>query len=186
MNWETKLPLYLFLFYLFYGLFSWAEIGSFVPPIVIMPIIIPIVGVFYISRNIKSLYNVVYLFFSVGLTVTLNPFLSLALKNYIYLITVLILMVYSFYLIRKYFKSKLGVKYLYFPLTLLISPILFLENDFYPVLYFLLLGLSSFISYKQKSFSTIGEQRFLLLSGFTAFIYMINFLPCICNVLVYN
>ena len=186
MNWETKLPLYLFLFYLLYGLFSWAEIGSFVPPIVIMPIIIPIVGVFYISRNIKSLYNVVYLFFAFGLTVNLNPFLSLVLKNYIYLLTSLILIIYSFYLIRKYFKSKLANKYLYFPLTLLISPILFLENDFYPFLYFLLLAISSFISYKQKSYSTMGEQRFLLLAGFTAFIYMVNFLPYICNLLVFN
>ena len=45
-------------------LFSWVEIGGFVPPIFIMPVIISMVGLFYVIKNIKSIYVLVYLSFS--------------------------------------------------------------------------------------------------------------------------
>lgn len=186
MNWEVKLPLYLFLFYFFYGLFSWAEIGDFVPPIIIMPIIIPMVGLFYISKNIKSLYNVIYLLFSIGITVNIIPFLSSEIKNYIYIVTLFVLIVFSLILFIKCFLNKSDKKYLYFPLIILTTPILYLENDFYPLLYFSLLGLASFFSYKQKAYNSIGEQRFLLLTGFSSSIYLINFLPYLYEYFVFN
>ena len=45
---EVKLPFYLFLVYLLYALFSWVEIGEFVPPIFLMPVILSHTIVFYL------------------------------------------------------------------------------------------------------------------------------------------
>ena len=87
MNTEVKLPFYLLLIYLFYALFSWVEIGDFVPPIFIMPVIISMVGLFYVIKNIKSMYVLLYLSFSFVFTLNLNPFLNNTSKDCFWIVS---------------------------------------------------------------------------------------------------
>ena len=181
MNWEVKLPFYLFLVYLLYALFSWVEIGEFVPPIFLMPVIIFVVGLFYVFKNMKSIYGVVYLSFSLVFTLNLNPLLSSLLKNFFGLLAMFILVLYAILLIKNYLKSKSGPSFLISPTVIFAIPVLLYENNFFSFFFFLALFISSFFSYKKRLFNSIGQQRFLLLAGFTSSLYIINFLPLVCN-----
>ena len=177
MNTEVKLPFYLLLIYLFYALFSWVEIGDFVPPIFIMPVIISIVGLFYVIKNIKSIFSLVYLSFSFVFTLNLNPFLNNTFKNVFGLLALFVLLLYAIILFKNCFKSKLNLNFLYFPFVILITPILVLENDFFSFSFFVLLFIASLFSYRKRLFNSVGQQRFLLLAGFTSSLYIINFFP---------
>ena len=179
MNTEVKLPFYLLLIYLFYALFSWVEIGDFVPPIFIMPVIISIVGLFYVIKNIKSIFSLVYLSFSFVFTLNLNPFLNNTSKIVFGSLALFVLLMYAIILIKNCLKSKLDLSFLYFPLIIFTTPILVLENDFFSFSFFVLLFIASLFSYRKRLFNSVGQQRFLLLAGFTSSLYIINFLPLV-------
>ena len=68
MKKEVKVPVYLFLFYLVYGLISFLEIGEFVPPVFLMPFLVLIVGFYFIAIDFNSSYNWYYIFFSLGIS----------------------------------------------------------------------------------------------------------------------
>ena len=75
MNWDTKVTLYIFLGYLFYGLSFYITDGNFVPPLPAVPFIFLFIGLLFSIKTPFSFYTFFYLLIPIGFAIQLLTFL---------------------------------------------------------------------------------------------------------------
>ena len=178
MKKEVKVPVYLFLFYLVYGLISFLEIGEFVPPVFLMPFLVLIVGFYFIAIDFNSSYNWYYIFFSLGITSNANPLIFQELHWVVLFLYIGSILFFVFKKLRILRLKKESILFAAFPLCLLFSFLLFIDDVRIQCLYFLILLIVSMISFKRTN-SSVKELNYYLLAGFTAALYLVNFFPYI-------
>ena len=176
MKKEVKVPVYLFLFYVVYGLISFLEIGEFVPPVFLMPFLVLFVGFYFIAIDFNSSYNWYYVFFSLGVTSTANPLIFQELHWVVLFLYTASILLFVFKKLRSLPLKKESILLAAFPLSLLFSFFLFIDDVRIQCFYFLVLLVVSVLSFKRIK-SSVKELNYYLLAGFTAALYLVNFFP---------
>jgi len=180
LKWDVKIALYLFLAYALYGLSYLISDGDYVVPLPMLYIFIPIVSLAFLFTSGINKYTIFFLLLPLTVMSDKISQYNPGLSGVLVLASIVSWVVLGFLLIfnKEYIKaSKSNITLIFFPVICLLTPLFLIDNSILIYALFFLIGILAGLIVREdggKYELNIPERRLMILSSFTAWMYLIT------------